>query len=256
MVPQSSTILAAVKVGKNAMKASTDITGLASDSRAVQPGYLFAALSGTRDDGARFVDDAVARGAVAVLGRPELAARAAALGVRFIAAENPRLTLAHEAASFYGAQPRTVAAVTGTNGKTSVTVFLRQIWAALGRPAASLGTIGAVTPKGAIPLRQTTPDPIELHALLAQMKADGVEHLAVEASSHGLDQYRIDGVDISGAAFTNITRDHLDYHPTFEHYIASKLRKWCTMAAWRWSMPMRSMPSVSATPPPGVACAS
>ena len=224
MVPQSSTILAAVKVGKNAMKASTDITGLASDSRAVQPGYLFAALSGTRDDGARFVDDAVARGAVAVLGRPELAARAAALGVRFIAAENPRLALAHEAASFHGAQPRTVAAVTGTNGKTSVTVFLRQIWAALGQSAASLGTIGAVTPKGVIPLRQTTPDPIELHALLAQMKADGVEHLAVEASSHGLDQYRIDGVDISGVAFTNITRDHLDYHPTFEHYIASKLR--------------------------------
>jgi UDP-N-acetylmuramoyl-L-alanyl-D-glutamate--2,6-diaminopimelate ligase len=224
MVPQSSTILAPLKVGKNAMKASTDITGLASDSRAVKPGFLFAALSGTRDDGARFVDDAVARGAVAVLGRPELAERASALGVRFIAAENPRLALAHEAAAFFHAQPRTVAAVTGTNGKTSVTVFLRQIWAALGQSAASLGTIGAVTPKGTIPLRQTTPDPIALHALLAQMKADGVEHLAVEASSHGLDQYRLDGVDVSGAAFTNITRDHLDYHPTFEHYIASKLR--------------------------------
>ncbi|HEX4293782.1 MAG TPA: UDP-N-acetylmuramoyl-L-alanyl-D-glutamate--2,6-diaminopimelate ligase [Rhizomicrobium sp.] len=224
MVPQSSTILAPLKVGKNAMKASTDITGLASDSRAVQPGYLFAALSGTRDDGARFVDDAVARGAIAVLGRPELAARAAALGVRFIAAENPRLALAHEAAKFFGVQPRTVAAITGTNGKTSVTVFLRQIWAALGQPAASLGTIGAVTPNGTIPLRQTTPDPIELHALLAQMKAESVEHLAVEASSHGLDQYRLDGVDVSGVAFTNITRDHLDYHPTFEHYIASKLR--------------------------------
>jgi UDP-N-acetylmuramoyl-L-alanyl-D-glutamate--2,6-diaminopimelate ligase len=224
MVPQSSTILAPLKVGKNAMKASTEITGLASDSRAVQPGYLFAALSGTRDDGARFVDDAVARGAVAVLGRPELAARAAALGVRFIAAENPRLALAHEAAKFFGVQPRTVAAITGTNGKTSVTVFLRQIWAALGQAAASLGTIGAVTPNGTIPLRQTTPDPIELHALLAQIKAEGVEHLAIEASSHGLDQYRLDGVDVSGVAFTNITRDHLDYHPTFEHYIASKLR--------------------------------
>jgi len=224
MVPQSSTMLAALKVGKNAMKASTEITGLASDSRAVKPGYLFAALSGTRDDGARFVEDAVARGAIAVLGRPELAARASALGVRFIAAENPRLALAREAAAFYGAQPRCVAAITGTNGKTSVTVFLRQIWTALGQSAASLGTIGAVTAKGATPLRQTTPEPIELHALLAQMKAEGVDHLAVEASSHGLDQYRLDGVDVSGVAFTNITRDHLDYHPTFEHYIASKLR--------------------------------
>jgi len=224
MVPQSSTMLVALKVGKNAMKASTDITGLASDSRAVQPGYLFAALSGTRDDGARFVADAVARGAIAVLGRPELAERANALGVRFIAAENPRLALAREAAAFFHAQPRTVAAITGTNGKTSVAVFLRQIWTALGQSAASLGTIGAVTAKGAIPLRQTTPDPIELHALLAQMKADGIDHLAVEASSHGLDQYRLDGADIAGVAFTNITRDHLDYHPTFEHYIASKLR--------------------------------
>jgi UDP-N-acetylmuramoyl-L-alanyl-D-glutamate--2,6-diaminopimelate ligase len=224
MVPQSSTMLAALKVGKNAMKASTEITGLASDSRAVKPGYLFAALSGTRDDGARFVEDAVARGAIAVLGRPELAERAHALGVRFIAAENPRLALAREAAAFFHAQPRTVAAITGTNGKTSVAVFLRQIWTALGQSAASLGTIGAVTATGTIPLRQTTPDPIELHALLAQMKADGVEHLAVEASSHGLDQYRLDGVDIAGVAFTNITRDHLDYHPTFEHYIASKLR--------------------------------
>jgi UDP-N-acetylmuramoyl-L-alanyl-D-glutamate--2,6-diaminopimelate ligase len=224
MAPQSRTILASLKVGKNAMKASTEITGLASDSRDVKPGYLFAALPGTRDDGARFVEDAVARGAIAVLGRPELAERASALGVRFIAAENPRLALAREAAAFFRAQPRCVAAVTGTNGKTSVTVFLRQIWAALGQSAASLGTIGAVTPKGATPLRQTTPDPIELHALLAQMKADGIEHLAVEASSHGLDQYRLDGVDVSGAAFTNITRDHLDYHPSFEHYVASKLR--------------------------------
>ncbi len=148
MVPQSSTMLAALKVGKNAMKGVDEITGLASDSRAVQPGYLFAALCGTRDDGARFVEDAVARGAVAVLGRPELAERASALGVRFIAAENPRLALAREAAAFYGAQPRCVAAITGTNGKTSVTVFLRQIWTALGQSAASLGTIGAVTGQG------------------------------------------------------------------------------------------------------------
>ena len=224
MATQSRAMLASLKVGKNAMKASKEITGLASDSRHVARGYLFAALAGTRDDGAAYVADAVARGASVVLGRPELRAQAEALGVRFIAAENPRLALAHEAAAFYGAQPKTVAAVTGTNGKTSVTVFLRQIWDALGQPAASLGTIGAITPKGEIALKQTTPDPIELHRLLAEIEGEGVEHLAVEASSHGLDQHRLDGVDIAAVAFTNITRDHLDYHPTFEHYLRSKLR--------------------------------
>ncbi|HEX4860424.1 MAG TPA: Mur ligase domain-containing protein, partial [Rhizomicrobium sp.] len=139
MATHSRAMLAALKVGKNAMKASKEFTGLASDSRAVEPGYLFAALSGTRDDGAKFVEDAARRGAVAVLGRPELAAQVEALGLRFIASDNPRLALAHEAAKFYGAQPDCVAAVTGTNGKTSVTVFLRQIWQGLGRDAASLG---------------------------------------------------------------------------------------------------------------------
>ena len=120
--------------------------------------------------------------------------------------------------------PICVAAVTGTNGKTSVTVFLRQIWQGLGRPAASLGTIGAITPTREVALTQTTPDPIGLHRLLKDLKAEGVEHLAIEASSHGLDQYRLDGVEIAAVGFTNITRDHLDYHPTFEHYLRSKLR--------------------------------
>jgi UDP-N-acetylmuramoyl-L-alanyl-D-glutamate--2,6-diaminopimelate ligase len=224
MAPQSRAMLASLKAGKNAMKASDEITGLASDSRKVEPGFLFAALAGTRADGAKYVDDAVARGAGVVLGRPELRSYAEALGVRFIASENPRLALAKEAARFYSAQPKTVAAVTGTNGKTSVTVFLRQIWAALGYQAASLGTIGAVTPKGETLLAHTTPDPIQLHALLAQMKMDGIEHLAMEASSHGLDQCRLDGVEIAAAAFTNLTRDHLDYHRDFEHYLAAKLR--------------------------------
>jgi UDP-N-acetylmuramoyl-L-alanyl-D-glutamate--2,6-diaminopimelate ligase len=224
MATHSRAMLAALKVGKNAMKASDEITGLASDSRAVEPGFLFAALTGTRDDGAKFVEDAARRGAVVLLGRPELAAQAEALGLRFIASDNPRLALAHEAAKFYGAQPSYVAAVTGTNGKTSVTVFLRQIWQGLGRPAASLGTIGAITPTREIALTQTTPDPIALHRLLKELKYEGVEHLAVEASSHGLDQYRLDGVDIAAAGFTNITRDHLDYHPSFEHYLQSKLR--------------------------------
>ena len=144
--------------------------------------------------------------------------------MRFIAEENPRLALARRAAAFFDAQPKTVAAVTGTNGKTSVSVFLRQIWTEMNYSAASLGTIGVITANDEIPLKQTTPDPIELHRLLADLKRDGIDHLAVEASSHGLDQYRLDGVEIAAVGFTNITRDHFDYHPTFEHYLASKLR--------------------------------
>jgi UDP-N-acetylmuramoyl-L-alanyl-D-glutamate--2,6-diaminopimelate ligase len=201
-----------------------DFTGLTSDSRKVAPGFLFAALAGTNTDGARFVADAAARGATAILARPELADEAKALGVPFIADENPRLGLARMAAEFYGAQPDTVAAVTGTKGKSSIVAFLREIWTALGKPAASLGTVGIIGPKGAMPLQHTTPDPVEIHALLAQLKKDGVDHLAIEASSHGLDQFRLDGVRIAAAAFTNITRDHMDYHHTFEHYLHAKLR--------------------------------
>jgi UDP-N-acetylmuramoyl-L-alanyl-D-glutamate--2,6-diaminopimelate ligase len=224
MAPESPSILASVKVGQSAMKASKEFSGLTADSRDVKPGYLFAALSGVRADGADYIKDAVVRGAAAVLGRPELGARAKELGVRFIAEDNPRLALARRAAAFFDAQPAVVAAVTGTNGKTSVSVFLRQIWAALGKDAASLGTIGVVTSTGERALKQTTPDPIELHRLLRDLKHEGIEYLAIEASSHGLDQFRLDGVDISAVAFTNITRDHLDYHPTFEHYLTCKLR--------------------------------
>ncbi|MGH6872362.1 MAG: UDP-N-acetylmuramoyl-L-alanyl-D-glutamate--2,6-diaminopimelate ligase [Rhizomicrobium sp.] len=201
-----------------------DFSGLASDSRAVRPGYLFAALPGGKANGAQFIADAVKRGAVAVLGAADARADAEKLGVRFIADENPRARLAKFAAAFYGMQPKTVAAVTGTNGKTSVAVFLRQIWERLGRNAASMGTVGVVTRAGETSLSHTTPDPIELHARLARLAKDGIDHLALEASSHGLDQYRLDGVDIAAAGFTNITRDHLDYHPTFEAYLAAKLR--------------------------------
>ena len=204
--------------------ASLGLTGLASDSRKVKPGYLFAALAGTKTDGARFVKDAVARGAVAVLGAPALADDVAALGVRFIADENPRAGLAHLASLFFTGQPEIVAAVTGTKGKSSIVAFLREIWTALGKPAASLGTVGVIGPAGEMPLSHTTPDPVEIHELLAQLKKDGVDHLAIEASSHGLDQHRLDGVKISGCGFTNITRDHMDYHPTFEDYLAAKLR--------------------------------
>jgi UDP-N-acetylmuramoyl-L-alanyl-D-glutamate--2,6-diaminopimelate ligase len=223
MAPQSFGMVVAKK-DKNAMVAAKAFKGLTSDSRKVEPGFLFAALAGSKTHGARFVADAVAHGAVAVLGRPELADEAKALGVRFIADENPRLGLARMAAEFYGAQPNLVAAVTGTKGKSSIVAFLREIWAALGKPAASLGTLGVVGPKGETPLSHTTPDPVEIHALLAQLKKDGVEHLALEASSHGLDQFRLDGVKIAAAGFTNITRDHMDYHQSFEHYLAAKLR--------------------------------
>src|SRR6201996_3451256 len=204
--------------------ASLGLKGLASDSRKVKPGYLFAALSGTKTDGARFVKDAVARGATAVLGAPVLADDVAALGVRFIADENPRAALAHMASLFFTGQPEIVAAVTGTKRKSSIVAFLREIWTALGRPAASLGTVGVIGPKGEMPLSHTTPDPVEIHELLSRLKQDGVDHLAIEASSHGLDQHRLDGVTIAGAGFTNLTRDHMDYHATFDDYLAAKLR--------------------------------
>jgi UDP-N-acetylmuramoyl-L-alanyl-D-glutamate--2,6-diaminopimelate ligase len=224
MGPQSGATVTSGKMGQNAMQASQNFTGLASDSREVKPGYLFAALPGIKADGAEFVADAVARGAVAVLGRPDVAQAANALGVRFIADDNPRLGLARQAARFFGAQPKIVAAVTGTKGKSSIVAFMREIWTALGKQAASLGTVGVVAPSGEIPLKHTTPDPIEVHRLLAQLKKDGIDHLALEASSHGLDQFRLDGVEIAACGFTNITRDHMDYHADFEHYLRAKLR--------------------------------
>ncbi|MGA7675222.1 MAG: UDP-N-acetylmuramoyl-L-alanyl-D-glutamate--2,6-diaminopimelate ligase [Rhizomicrobium sp.] len=230
MGPHSGANIAVGKVGKSPMAAVKDFTGLASDSREVKPGYLFAALPGTKANGAEYVKDAVRRGAVAVLGRPEVAPNATTLGVRFIADENPRKALARIAAQFFAIQPETVAAVTGTNGKTSVTVFLREIWTALGKRAASMGTIGVLTPTGETKLNHTTPGPIELHRILAELKRDGIDGLAVEASSHGLDQYRLDGVDIAAVGFTNITRDHMDYHPTFEAYLACKLRLFTELA--------------------------
>jgi UDP-N-acetylmuramoyl-L-alanyl-D-glutamate--2,6-diaminopimelate ligase len=215
MTPQSSGNLAAM---------IQKFSGLTSDSRKVAPGFLFAALSGTKTDGARFVKDAVARGAVAVLGPKEIEAAVNATGAVFIPADNPRAALARFAAIFYDAQPETVAAVTGTKGKSSIVAFLREIWSHNGAKAASLGTVGVVGPNGAMPLAHTTPDPVEIHALLAQLARDGIDHLALEASSHGLDQHRLDGVRIKAVGFTNITRDHMDYHPSFEHYLAAKLR--------------------------------
>src|SRR5208337_2998357 len=199
-----------------------DISGLTEDSRLVAPGMLFAALPGTKADGLAFAKDAAQRGAAAILAGAD--AKPDAVDLPFLRAAEPRRALALLAARFYGAQPKTVAAVTGTNGKTSVASFARQIWAAIGFEAASLGTIGIVTGRGETPLAHTTPDPVSLHKHLARLAAEGVTHLALEASSHGLDQHRLDGVRFAAGAFTNLTRDHLDYHPTFEHYLNAKLR--------------------------------
>jgi UDP-N-acetylmuramoyl-L-alanyl-D-glutamate--2,6-diaminopimelate ligase len=197
------------------------VTGLAMDSRAVKPGDLFFALSGQKTDGARFADAAIAAGAVAIAGDhpPPGEAR-----VPFVRTPNPRRALALAAAKFYPRQPEIIAAVTGTSGKTSVAAFTRQIWQALGHAAASIGTIGLVSPKRTVYGSLTTPDPIALHRQLDEIAGEGVTHLAFEASSHGLDQYRLDGVRIAAGGFTNLSRDHMDYHPDVAHYLAAKLR--------------------------------
>jgi UDP-N-acetylmuramoyl-L-alanyl-D-glutamate--2,6-diaminopimelate ligase len=200
-----------------------EIAGVTSDSRTVRPGYLFAALAGTKADGGRFAADAVAKGAAAVLAANS-AEMPAALGVPVLRTADPRRALALVAARFFGRQPQAVVAVTGTSGKTSVADFTRQILTILGHEAASLGTIGVVKPRGAVYGSLTTPDPVTLHATLAGLAGEGVTHLAMEASSHGLDQRRLDGVRLAAAAFTNLGRDHMDYHPTIEHYLAAKLR--------------------------------
>jgi UDP-N-acetylmuramoyl-L-alanyl-D-glutamate--2,6-diaminopimelate ligase len=200
---------------------ATEVMGLAVDSRAVKPGDLFFALAGLKTDGARFIDSAIASGAVAVVGdHPP----PGALRVPFVATPNPRRALALAAAKFFPRQPSTIAAVTGTSGKTSVAAFTRQIWQRLGHDAASIGTIGLVSPKRTVYGSLTTPDPIALHRQLDEIGREGVTHLAFEASSHGLDQYRLDGVRISAGGFTNLSRDHMDYHPDVAHYLAAKLR--------------------------------
>src|ERR1017187_7781859 len=197
------------------------VSGLAVDSRAVKPGDLFFALAGSRTDGARFIDSAIASGAVAVAGDhlPQGVSR-----VPFVSTPNPRRALALAAAKFYPRQPATIAAVTGTSGKTSVAAFTRQIWQRLGHESASIGTIGLVSPKRTIYGSLTTPDPIALHRQLDEIAREGVSHLALEASSHGLDQFRLDGVRITAGGFTNLSRDHMDYHPDVAHYLNAKLR--------------------------------
>jgi UDP-N-acetylmuramoyl-L-alanyl-D-glutamate--2,6-diaminopimelate ligase len=209
--------------------ADLEIRGLTADSRAVQPGFLFAALPGSRADGRNFIDDALARGAIAVLAPAGTARPAGHDNVALIEDENPRRRLAQMAARFYERQPANIAAVTGTSGKTSVVSFTRQLWTLLGHRAASLGTLGIVTPEGEQPGALTTPDPVQLHRDLAALADAGIAHLAIEASSHGLEQYRLDGLRLRAAAFTNLSRDHLDYHPDMAAYFKAKRRLFCSL---------------------------
>jgi len=197
------------------------VSGLAVDSRQVKRGDVFFALAGAKTDGVKFIDQAVANGAIAVVGEH---APPAAIGVPFLKLSNARRALALASARFYPRQPKTIAAVTGTSGKTSVAAFTRQIWLREGFDAASIGTIGLVSPKQTVYGSLTTPDPISLHKTLDELASEGVTHLAFEASSHGLDQHRLDGVRVDAGAFTNLSRDHMDYHPTVEHYLGAKLR--------------------------------
>jgi UDP-N-acetylmuramoyl-L-alanyl-D-glutamate--2,6-diaminopimelate ligase len=202
-----------------------DISGLSVDSRETKPGHLFAALPGSRVHGAEFIPYAIRMGASAILTDPEGLARVEAaegpMAVPVLLSDNPRRTLAIAAARWFNTQPEVMVAVTGTNGKTSVASFTRQIWEALGERAVNFGTTGV---EGAVraPLGHTTPEPLTLHELLADLAIQGVTHAAMEASSHGLDQHRLDGVRLAAAGFTNITRDHLDYHADAEAYFAAK----------------------------------
>lgn len=206
----------------------TQIAGIAVDSRLVKEGFLFVAMPGTKLDGASFAQYAVRQGAAAVLITPEGVDTARAdigdLPIPFLMTDNPRAELARISARFHAGQPKTMVAITGTNGKTSVADFTRQIWAALGEPAAAFGTTGVLGDGFEEPLAMTTPEPISLHQLLSRLAVKGCTHAAMEASSHGLAQHRVDGVRFAAAGLTNITRDHMDYHEDHDDYVGAKLR--------------------------------
>jgi UDP-N-acetylmuramoyl-L-alanyl-D-glutamate--2,6-diaminopimelate ligase len=209
--------------------AGVDVTGVTSDSRKAAPGFVFVAIAGNKADGAQFAIKAVAAGAMAIFGehKPEGLPDT----VAFVQVNNARRALSLAAANFYPRQPATTVAVTGTSGKTSVAAFTREIWAQLGLPAASIGTVGVVSPKGEEYGSLTTPDPVELHRTLDRLTCEGVTYLALEASSHGLDQHRLDGVRIAAGAYTNLSRDHMDYHPTIQDYLDAKLRLFSDLIA-------------------------
>lgn len=193
----------------------------------MQPGFVFFAVPGSKADGATYIPQAIGKGAVAVVA--ERQPPKPVPGVAFILVDDVRRSLALAAAAFYPRQPATIVAVTGTSGKTSIAAFCRQIWQTLDQESASLGTIGIVARQGSVYGSLTTPDPIALHQSLDRLAADGITHLALEASSHGIEQKRLDGVRLAAAAFTNLSRDHLDYHGSLDAYLAAKLRLFETL---------------------------
>jgi len=208
-----------------------EVAGVTADSRQAREGMLFVAIPGARADGRAFIADAVSHGAVAVIAPPGTEWPPGVPPRPLIEDSEPRRRLAQIAAVLAGAQPKTLVAVTGTNGKTSTVEFLRQLWALAGHTAASLGTLGVTAPGFASGPGLTTPDPVALANTLAELARAGVQHAAMEASSHGLDQFRLDGLRLAAAAFTNLTRDHLDYHQTMAAYRAAKLRLFAELLA-------------------------
>ncbi|WP_027051099.1 UDP-N-acetylmuramoyl-L-alanyl-D-glutamate--2,6-diaminopimelate ligase [Mesorhizobium erdmanii] len=219
--------LAGILPVEGTASADLEVAGISSDSRQVKPGVVFFALAGTKADGAAYAADAARRGALAIV-----TGKGSAVGglqVPVLAVDDPRLALALSAARYFGKQPSTMVAVTGTSGKTSVAAFTRQIWEQVGYAAASIGTTGVVAPGRNEYGSLTTPDPVALHQLLSELADAGVTHASMEASSHGLDQRRLDGVKLAAGGFTNLGRDHMDYHPTVEDYHRAKLRLFDTL---------------------------
>ncbi|PZV39915.1 UDP-N-acetylmuramoyl-L-alanyl-D-glutamate--2,6-diaminopimelate ligase [Mesorhizobium kowhaii] len=217
--------LAGILPVEGTASADLEVTGISSDSRQVRSGVVFFALAGTKADGVTYAADAARRGAAAIVAGSAIAG----LSVPVLAVDDPRLALALSAARYFGRQPETMVAVTGTSGKTSVAAFTRQIWEQTGYAAASIGTTGVVAPGRNDYGSLTTPDPVALHQLLKELADAGVTHASMEASSHGLDQRRLDGVRLAAGGFTNLGRDHMDYHPTIEDYHRAKLRLFDTL---------------------------
>ena len=189
------------------------VIGMSADSRQIKPGMVFAALPGTALDGRDFIPQAVKNGAVAILSISGVTA-----SVPVISVPKPRLSYAQAAAKLFPGQPKTLVAMTGTNGKSSTVDFLRQIWAYAGFNSACFGTLGVTSSSGYRPMTHTTPDALALHQTLSDLAAEGVTHAAMEASSHGLKQYRMDGVSVTASGFSNLTQDHFDYHPSVQDY--------------------------------------
>lgn len=208
-------LIAPIEVASNPM-----ITNLSADSRTVKSGTLFAALPGTAADGRDYIEAAISNGAAAILTTKDVAP----VSVPLIAHDNPRWLYSQIAARLYPGQPETLVAMTGTNGKSSTVEFLRQIWAYAGHKSACFGTLGIMSEAGHKPLTHTTPDAVALHQTLSDLAKDGVTHAAMEASSHGLRQHRLDGAKVMAAGFSNLTQDHFDYHPDMDDYFQAKLR--------------------------------